>query len=94
MRRAVRGFGWIFALRMATRITGVASTFVLVRLLAPADFGLVALSSTFLEIIDAFSALGVEEAMVRTIWILRSTEGVRKPSRKRHPITWRMRCPV
>jgi lipopolysaccharide exporter len=66
MRRAVRGFGWIFALRMATRITGVASTFVLVRLLAPADFGLVALSSTFLEIIDAFSALGVEEAMVRT----------------------------
>ncbi len=66
MGRAVRGFGWIFAWRMATRVMGLASTLVLVRLLAPSDFGLVALSFSFLEVIDAFSALGVEDAVVRT----------------------------
>ena len=66
MGQAVRGFGWIFAWRMTTRILGMASTLLLVRLLAPADFGLVALSSSFLQAIDAFSALGVEEAVVRT----------------------------
>ncbi len=65
MGQAVRGFGWIFAWRMATRILGMASTLLLVRLLAPADFGLMALSSSFLQAIDAFSALGVEEAVVR-----------------------------
>lgn len=65
MRQAVRGFGWIVAWRMATRVLGMASTLVLVRLLAPADFGLMALASSFLEMIDAFSALGVEDAVVR-----------------------------
>ncbi|HET8995638.1 MAG TPA: oligosaccharide flippase family protein [Acetobacteraceae bacterium] len=66
MGQFVRGFGWIFAWRMTTRVLGMASTLLLVRLLAPADFGLVALSSSFLQAIDAFSALGVEEAVVRT----------------------------
>jgi hypothetical protein len=31
---------------------------------------------------------------VMPIWILRARQGVCKPSRKPHPITWRMRCPV
>ncbi len=63
--RTLVGFGWIFAWRMATRLLGMGSTVVLVRLLVPADFGLLALSSSFLQAIDAMSALGVEDAVVR-----------------------------
>ena len=66
MGQFMRGFGWIFAWRMTTRMLGLASTLLLVRLLTPADFGLVALSSSFLQAIDAFSALGIEEAVIRT----------------------------
>jgi len=65
MGRAVLGFGWIFAWRIASRILGVGSTLLLVRLLVPADFGLIELSSSFLLAIESFSALGVEEAVVR-----------------------------
>ncbi len=50
---------------MCTRVLGLASTLVLVRLLAPSDFGLVALAAGFWQAIDAMSALGVEEAIIR-----------------------------
>lgn len=71
--QATRGFGWIVAWRMATRLLGLGSTLLLVRLLAPADFGLVALSSSFLQAVDAVSALGVEEAVVRAHTVERRT---------------------
>ena len=53
--------GW----RMATRLLGVISTLTLVRLLLPTDFGLVALSTSFQQSIEAFVVLGVEDAVVR-----------------------------
>lgn len=65
LARAAVGVGWIVAWRMATRLIGLVSTLVLVRLLAPADFGLVALGSSFILAIDTLSAIGVEDALVR-----------------------------
>ena len=53
--------GW----RLATRLLGLAHTLILVRLLLPADFGLVALSITFAKAIDGLAALGVEDSLVR-----------------------------
>ncbi len=44
MARAAHGFAWVFAWRMATRLMGLGSTLILVRLLAPAEFGLVAIA--------------------------------------------------
>ena len=38
------GAGWILGWRMATRGLGLVSTLVLVRLLLPEDFGLIALA--------------------------------------------------
>ena len=50
---------------MVTRILGLASTLVLVRLLTPADFGLVALGTSFIIAVDTLSTIGVEDALVR-----------------------------
>jgi O-antigen/teichoic acid export membrane protein len=65
MARAAHGFAWVFAWRMATRIMGLGSTLILVRLLAPAEFGIVAIALSFIGSIDQFSQIGVEEALIR-----------------------------
>ena len=64
-QRAVAGAGWIIAWRVATRNIGLLSTLILVRLLQPADFGLVALATGFINSVDALSAIGVQDALVR-----------------------------
>ena len=65
LERTAIGTGWIIGWRMATRALGLLNTLVLIRLLAPADFGLVALGSTFALAIDTLSELGVENSLVR-----------------------------
>ena len=59
------GAGWIIAWRMATRNIGLLSTLILVRLLQPTDFGLVTLAAGFINSVDALSAIGVQDALVR-----------------------------
>ncbi len=61
LARTATGTGWIVGWRMATRLFGL----ILVRLLVPGDFGLVALGTTFIVAVDALSTLGVEDALVR-----------------------------
>ena len=63
--RPATGAGWIMVWRMVTRILGVVSTIVLVRLLAPADFGLVALATTFTQIVEWLAVIGIYEAIIR-----------------------------
>ena len=65
LARTARGAAWVVSWRAATRLLGLGSTLVLVRLLRPADFGLVALATGFASAIDAFSVIGVEEALIR-----------------------------
>ena len=65
LTKVAKGAGWIIGWRMATRILGLASTLFLVRLLLPSDFGLVTIATGFGQAIDALSALGVEEAVIR-----------------------------
>jgi lipopolysaccharide exporter len=64
-KRAAMGASWIIAWRMATRNLGLLSTLILVRLLQPSDFGLVALATGFINAVDALSAIGVQDALVR-----------------------------
>ena len=63
--RTVRGAGWIVCWRVATRLLGTFSTLFLVRMLAPADFGLVALGTAFSQALDGLSEIGVGNALVR-----------------------------
>jgi lipopolysaccharide exporter len=65
LSRTATSTGWIVGWRMATRLFGLISTLILVRLLAPGDFGLVALGTSFIGAVDMLSGLGVEDALVR-----------------------------
>ena len=48
-----------------TRNLGLVSTLILVRLLEPTDFGLIALATAFTSTVDALSVLGVQDALMR-----------------------------
>lgn len=63
--RTAIGTGWVIAWRLATRIIGLCSTLILVRLLDAADFGLIALATGFIAAAEALSAVGVADALVR-----------------------------
>ena len=63
--RTAHGAGWMVAWRATTRILGLASTLILVRLLEPGDFGLIALAASFVLVVDAFSFIGAEDSLVR-----------------------------
>lgn len=65
MKRTATGAGWIIAWRLATRNLGLMSTLILVRLLEPADFGLVAIATGFIATADALSWIGVQDALLR-----------------------------
>ncbi len=49
-----------------TRLLGIFSTLVLVRLLSPADFGLVALATAFALALDVCLSIGVEDQIIRS----------------------------
>ena len=53
------------AWRLGMRLLGLISTLVLVRLIQPADFGIIALATSFMQTIDGMLTLGTEEAIIR-----------------------------
>jgi O-antigen/teichoic acid export membrane protein len=63
--KTVTGAIWLILWRLMTRLIGLMSTLILARLLVPADFGLIAMASTFAGAIDALSQLGLQDALVR-----------------------------
>ena len=65
LARTVRGAGWVIAWRLGMRILGLISTLILVRLLVPSDFGLLALAASFAQTVDGLMTLGTEEAVIR-----------------------------
>ena len=65
LERTALSAGWVIGWRMATRLLGLASTLILVRILLPADFGVVALGAAFAQTVDTMSALGTDDALVR-----------------------------
>jgi lipopolysaccharide exporter len=57
--------GWLVAWRSVTRLLGLVSTLVLARLLTPADFGMLAMATTFATAVETLSQLGLQDALVR-----------------------------
>jgi lipopolysaccharide exporter len=80
------GAAWMVGARFAERALGLASTVVLARLLAPSDFGLVAMAMVFVAAADVLGAFGLDWALVRqpgidrrhldTAWTIRVGFGV------------------
>jgi PST family polysaccharide transporter len=60
------GVSWLYGYRWLERILDFLSIVVLARLLAPDDFGLVAIAASLVSIIEGLSAFDVNKALIRT----------------------------
>lgn len=61
----VKGAVLVIAMRWTDRLIGIASTLILARLLVPDDFGIVAMASLVVALIDTLLDLGVGSALVQ-----------------------------
>jgi lipopolysaccharide exporter len=59
------GAFWMIALRWAIRLTGLVSTMILARLLAPRDFGIVAMAMIVVGTLEIFNQTGQKLALIR-----------------------------
>ena len=64
-RRMARSAAWMVGLRLADRSIGLVSVLFLARLLVPADFGLVAMGTVILGVLEAMTAFGFEMALIK-----------------------------
>jgi lipopolysaccharide exporter len=65
-RRVATGAGWLYAYRWLERLLDFLAIVVLARLLAPDDFGLVAIAASFVTIVEGLSAFDVDKALIRS----------------------------
>lgn len=80
-KSVARGAVIVVGMRWADRLIGITSTVILARLLAPEDFGILAMASLVLALVDALLDLGVNSALIQnasadrddfnTAWTLR-----------------------
>ena len=64
-KQVAGGSSWMVLARFALRIIGLASMLVLARLLVPEDFGLVALATTIVAVLDIASEFSFDAALIR-----------------------------
>lgn len=63
--RIARGAMWMVLFKLADRGIGLISTLILARLLTPADFGLVAMATAVVAMIELMSAFGFDTALIQ-----------------------------
>lgn len=63
--RVARSAGWIVGGRLVMGLFGFLNTIIVARLLAPEDFGLVAIGLTTMQILTNLSEIGVSQAVIR-----------------------------
>jgi len=63
--RVAIGAAWMVGVRWGVRALGVVSTVVLARLLIPEDFGLVALATAYIAIVNGVTAIPMGNALIR-----------------------------
>ena len=64
-RRAIRSVGWVALDKWGTRLTSLVVFGILGRLLAPADFGVIALATVFLAFLSVLVDIGFSQALVQ-----------------------------
>jgi len=64
-QRLATGAGWTLSIRALERVIGFISTLILARLLAPQDFGVVAMGTAIQEILTAVTAFGFTQGLIR-----------------------------
>jgi PST family polysaccharide transporter len=63
-RTIASGFAWVVLVSYSNRLIGLVTTLVLARLLAPAEFGIVAIASMLNEVLNLFRDMGFSEALI------------------------------
>lgn len=63
--RIAKGSVWLSAARVMVNLSGLVSTVVLARLLVPADFGLVAIAATLMQMVTSVTELSLSQALIR-----------------------------
>lgn len=63
--RVARSAGWIIGGRFVMGLFGFLNTIIIARLLAPEDFGIVAIGLTAMQILTNLSDIGVSQAVIR-----------------------------
>lgn len=64
-RALARGAAWMISFRMLDRLLGLASMLILARVLAPSDFGLVAMATAAIALVELFGAFGLDVALIQ-----------------------------
>jgi lipopolysaccharide exporter len=64
-RKMAHGVAWMVGFKLLERSLGVFSMLLLARLLVPADFGLVAMATSLIALLELFSAFGVDTALIQ-----------------------------
>ncbi|MCM8613021.1 lipopolysaccharide biosynthesis protein [Accumulibacter sp.] len=85
-RQLVHGSAWMVGARWAARLIGLVSTVILARLLAPADFGIVAIALIAVGLLETVGYAGVDLALMRpgansrehfdTAWTIQIIQGM------------------
>lgn len=65
VERTAKGTFWLVFWRFANRGLGVVSTLILVRLLTPADFGVVSIAMNFVMTLHTLGEFGIEGVIIR-----------------------------
>lgn len=63
--RMARGAAWMVLFRALDRTLGFVSTLILARLLTPADFGLVAMATSLIALLELVTYFGLDTALLR-----------------------------
>ena len=64
-QRMAKGALWMVFARAIDRSIGLASTVILARLLVPEDFGLIAMATALLALLELFGTFGVDMALIQ-----------------------------
>jgi O-antigen/teichoic acid export membrane protein len=65
MRKMAAGAAWMVLFKFVERGLGLISTLILVRLLVPDDFGVVAMAMSFVALLELLSAFGFDIALIQ-----------------------------
>jgi O-antigen/teichoic acid export membrane protein len=63
--KILKGMAWTVSFRFGQRFMGLVSTLILVRLLAPKDFGIIAMGMAVGAVLDAISSFGFDQAIIQ-----------------------------
>ena len=64
-RQIAKGAAWMMGFKLLDKSVGLISTLVLARVLTPADFGLVAMATAVVALLELMGAFGFESALIQ-----------------------------